>query len=66
MPAKRINITQPPDWIAAWEAAAASKGLTLAEWIGRRCNAGLDADTRARLSKRGRRGVYDRNRKADQ
>ena len=49
---ERKNITQPVDWWAAFTAAAASRGLSLSEWIGEQAKRGLTADARRELSRR--------------
>jgi hypothetical protein len=57
----RINITQPPDWIQAWEAAAKRAGLSLSEWIGTHCNRALPDETLASLSARQKPGRPAKN-----
>lgn len=49
---ERKNITQPPDWWAAFEAQAQAEGKTLAEWIGEACKAKLPAKVAKKLSDR--------------
>lgn len=53
---KSILVTQPADWTAAWERAAAASGLSLSAWIGRQCNRGLPKAERDALSDRPRTG----------
>lgn len=50
------KLTQPADWWAAFEAAAAKDGLSLSEWVGRCCAAGLPESVRRRLPDRRTRG----------
>ena len=52
----RKNITQPADWWVAFEAAAESEGVSLAEWIGACCVANIPKDVAAKLTERGTRG----------
>lgn len=49
---ERRNITQPADWWAAIEAAAAAEGVTVSEWIGEACRKRLPASVRRELSRR--------------
>lgn len=49
---ERKNITQPPDWWAAFESAAKAEGMTLAEWLGEAAKAKLPKATAKKLSKR--------------
>ena len=48
----RRNITQPPDWWAAFDKAAQAKGLTLSEWMGQCCRQQLTKQADAKLSQR--------------
>lgn len=48
----RKNITQPTDWWAAFEAAAAAEGMTLAAWIGEAAKAKLKPSVVKKLSER--------------
>lgn len=43
---ERRNITQPADWLAAIEAAAAADGVTVSEWIGEACRKRLPVSVR--------------------
>lgn len=52
----RLGISQPPDWIAAWEAEANRQGIDLSQWIGLACNAQLPLAVRKALSDRIGRG----------
>jgi len=45
-------ITQPPDWLEAWQHAADKQGLTLSAWIGEQCNQALPAEIVNTLSER--------------
>lgn len=58
---KRINITQPADWIDAWKEHAARNGYSLSEWIGVCCNVNLTASARKKLSERITRGGNTRS-----
>jgi hypothetical protein len=49
---ERRNITQPADWWAAIEAAAAAESVTVSEWIGEACRKRLPVLVRRGLSKR--------------
>lgn len=49
---ERKNITQPPDWWAAFESAAKAEGMTLAEWIGEAAKAKLPKSAAKKLSER--------------
>jgi len=49
MNCERKNVSQPKDWWAAWERAAAAKGLHLSEWIGQQCNRSLPREVRDEL-----------------
>jgi hypothetical protein len=49
---ERKNITQPPDWWAAFESAAKAEGLTLAEWIGEAAKAKLPKAAAKKLTER--------------
>lgn len=40
----RKNITQPSDWWAAFEKAAAAEGKNLSEWMGDKCKKALGKD----------------------
>jgi len=48
----RRNITQPPDWWDAFEAAAAKEGMSLAAWLGDAARDKLPARVRRKLSPR--------------
>jgi len=56
MKCERKNVSEPADWWAAWERAAAAKGLHLSEWIGQQCNRALPREVRDELSHRAKRG----------
>ena len=56
MTIKRINITTPADHHAAWQRAAKKAGLSLSEWIAKRCSDGLPKRVAAKLSDRKPRG----------
>ena len=49
---QRRNITQPADWWAAIEAAAAAENVTVSEWIGEACRKRLLVSVRRELSRR--------------
>jgi hypothetical protein len=49
---ERRNITQPSDWWAAIEAAAAAESVTVSEWIGEACRKRLPVSVRRGLSVR--------------
>lgn len=49
---ERRHITQPEDWWAAFEEAAAKEGLTLAAWLGEAGKAMLPAKIAKQLSER--------------
>ncbi|MCU0870706.1 MAG: hypothetical protein MUE50_00025 [Pirellulaceae bacterium] len=49
---ERRNITQPADWWAAIEAAAAAESVTVSEWIGEACRKRLPVSVRRGLSVR--------------
>ena len=48
----RRNITNPPAWWAAFEAAADSAGLSLSEWVGEACRRAVPYPQRRKLSER--------------
>jgi hypothetical protein len=50
MPNKRIDITQPEDWIAAFREAAEAENIPLSEWIGKICKAALPQKQQKTLS----------------
>lgn len=56
MRSERKNIIQPSDWWAAFESEAASKGVSLSEWVGAACRKALPKDARGKLSERVGRG----------
>lgn len=49
---ERKNITQPPDWWAAWETQAQAEGKSLSEWVGQACNAKLPPKVAKKLTER--------------
>lgn len=49
---ERKNITQPPDWWAAFEREAERKGMSLSAWIGDACRAKLPNRVWTKLSVR--------------
>lgn len=53
---ERKNLIQPPDWWRAFEAAAAAKRQSLAEWLGNAGRKALPPDVRATLTTRRKRG----------
>lgn len=53
---KPLNTLQPPDWLAAFRAAAKAAGVSLGEWIGEAGKARLSATARKGLSERTRPG----------
>lgn len=53
---ERKNVTQPPDWWAAFQAAAEKAGVSLSEWMGDTCRAALPRKIDATLSERRGRG----------
>lgn len=54
--AERKNLTMPADWWAAFSAAAAAEGCSLAEWLGEAARRALPAHERKGLSPRVGRG----------
>lgn len=54
--AERKSITQPPDHWAAFQEAAESEGMTLAEWMSEQCKISLPPRVRKKLSDRQQRG----------
>ena len=54
--ADRRNITQPPDWWAAFEREADQAGLNMSEWIGDVCWRALPERVQRQLSFRKRVG----------
>ncbi len=53
---ERKNLIQPPDWWRAFEAAAAAKKQSLAEWLGNAGRKALPPEIRSTLSQRRKRG----------
>jgi hypothetical protein len=49
---ERKNITQPPDWWAAFESQAEKDGVSLSEWIGEACLDKLPNQLSQKLSPR--------------
>ena len=52
----RRNLSQPPEYWAAWEATAAKLGMSLSEWIASVCNAQLPLAVQRKLPERPRHG----------
>lgn len=52
MVSERRNITQPSDWWAAFEEAAAAEGCSLAEWLGKAGKSRLSTRVSKKLSDR--------------
>lgn len=49
---ERRNLTQPPEYWAAFQAAADKAGQTLSEWVGDRCLDALPQSQRKKLPDR--------------
>jgi len=52
----RRNLSQPPEYWAAWEAAADAEGMSLSRWIEWACNAQLPLSVQRKLPERPRHG----------
>lgn len=51
-PKHYLNTTQPASWISAFKAQAKEEGVSLSEWVGIQCAAGLSGERRFSLTER--------------